>query len=47
MRPGYKSIALPKKYVPLNERVESFKGNETYVPTLERIVTKGDDGVEN
>ncbi len=47
MRPAYKSISLPKKYVPIDERVESFKRVDKYVPTEERLFTKEDDSVEN
>lgn len=47
MRPGYKSISLPKKYVPIDERIESFRRSDTYVPTEERIFAKGDVNSEN
>ena len=41
MRPGYKSIVLPKKYIPIDERDESYSGSETYVPSLERAAVNG------
>ncbi len=38
MRPAYKSVTLPHKYVPIVERAESFSNNTgDYVPTEERI----------
>lgn len=40
MRPAYKSISLPKKYVPLEERVEGFKSPDKYIPSEERAVSK-------
>ena len=43
MRPGYKNIALPKKYVPIDERDEHYENTETYVPSLERAVVKKGD----
>lgn len=47
MRPGYKSIALPKKYIPIEERIENFKSVDTYVPSIERALIKGDVKGEN
>ena len=36
IRPAYKNIALPKKYVPMDERIENYKSKE-YVPSEQRI----------
>lgn len=36
IRPAYKNIALPKKYVPIDERIENFKSLERYVPSDQR-----------
>lgn len=47
IRPAYKSIALPKRYVPIDERIEGFKISETYVPSEERILSKVGDLNEN
>lgn len=47
IRPGYKSIALPKKYIPIEERIENFKSSDTYVPIIERAFVKGDGKVED
>lgn len=47
IRPAYKSIALPKRYVPIDERIEGFKISETYVPSEERILSKVGDNNEN
>lgn len=40
IRPAYKNIALPKKYVPIDERIENYKGIESYVPSDQRDYTK-------
>ena len=37
IRPAYKSIALPKKYVPMDERVENYNSNKDYIPSDQRI----------
>ncbi len=38
MRPAYKSVSLPRNYVPINERAENFIGNTgEYVPSEERV----------
>lgn len=47
MRPAYKSISLPKKYVPLDERIEGFKSPETYIPSEERMFNKEEGKDEN
>ena len=47
IRPAYKSIALPKKYVPIDERDEKFVTPQEYIPTEERIVVLGDAENEN
>lgn len=36
IRPAYKNIALPKKYVPIDERIENFKTLEKYIPSDQR-----------
>lgn len=46
MRPAYKSIALPKRYIPIDERVENYKTQDVYVPTEERLYTKEDTSDE-
>lgn len=47
IRPAYKSISLPKKYVPIDERDEKFVIPQEYIPTEERIVVLGDAENEN
>lgn len=42
IRPAYKNIALPKKYVPIDERVENYKTLEKYVPSDQRDYPKED-----
>ena len=37
IRPAYKSVALPKKYVPIDERIDNFNISTVYVPSEERI----------
>ena len=37
IRPAYKNIALPKKYVPIDERIENFKTNSEYIPSDQRL----------
>ncbi|MBR5438347.1 MAG: citrate synthase, partial [Clostridia bacterium] len=37
IRPAYKSIALPKKYVPMDERIENYKKDNEYIPSEQRI----------
>ena len=36
IRPAYKNIALPKKYVPIDERIENFRSLEKYIPSDQR-----------
>ena len=40
IRPAYKNIALPKKYVPMDERIENFRALENYVPSDQREYKK-------
>ncbi|MBQ8029416.1 MAG: citrate synthase [Clostridia bacterium] len=47
MRPAYKSIALPKKYVSLEDRTDSNSSSDVYVPTEQRILRKEDEKNEN
>ncbi len=42
IRPAYKNIALPKKYVPMNERIENFKASDEYIPSDQRVYDKED-----
>ncbi len=37
IRPAYKNIALPKKYVPMSERIENYKSSEDYIPSDQRV----------
>ncbi|HQK73576.1 MAG TPA: citrate/2-methylcitrate synthase, partial [Clostridiales bacterium] len=38
IRPAYKSVTIPRDYVPLDERTDDFEGStQEYVPTEERI----------
>lgn len=37
IRPAYKSIALPKKYVPMDERIENYNKKNEYIPSEQRI----------
>ena len=43
IRPAYKNIALPKKYVPMEERIENFHALENYIPTEQREYVKEDN----
>ena len=43
IRPAYKNIALPKKYVPINERIENYKSMENYVPSDQRDYPKEEE----
>ena len=37
IRPAYKSVALPKKYVALEDRIENYSGDDgNYIPSDER-----------
>ncbi len=46
IRPAYKSIALPKKYVPMDERIENYYSNNDYIPSEQRIYVE-DSNDEN
>ncbi len=37
IRPAYKNIAVQKKYVPIDERIENYKLSETYIPSDQRM----------
>ena len=37
IRPAYKNIALPKKYVPMDERIENYTTLEEYIPSDQRV----------
>lgn len=37
IRPAYKNIALPKKYVPIDERIENYKTINEYIPSDQRV----------
>lgn len=43
IRPAYKNIALPKKYVPIDERIENYKSMENYVPSDQRDYPKEEE----
>lgn len=43
IRPAYKNIASPKKYVPMDERVENYKNLEQYIPSNQRVYDKEED----
>lgn len=41
IRPAYKSVALPKRYVPIDERINNYLSSESgYIPSEERIYSK-------
>lgn len=42
IRPAYKNIALPKKYVPIDERIENYRSLENYIPSDQRDYSKED-----
>ena len=42
IRPAYKSVALPKKYVPLDERISNYLTTATYVPAEDRVYSEED-----
>ena len=42
IRPAYKSVALPKKYVPISERINNFANPNHYIPSEERLFTEVD-----
>ncbi len=37
IRPAYKNIALPKKYVAMDERIENYYSSDVYIPSDQRI----------
>ena len=37
IRPAYKNIALPKKYVPMDERIENYTQISDYIPSDQRV----------
>ncbi len=43
IRPAYKNIALPKKYVPMDERIENYKSSVDYIPSDQRVYDKEED----
>ena len=43
IRPAYKSVAVPKKYIPIDERIEGYNAQTAYIPTEERIFIQGED----
>ena len=43
IRPAYKSVALPKRYVPLDERISNYLTSGAYVPAEDRVFTKEED----
>lgn len=43
IRPAYKSVALPKKYVPISERISNYLTTATYVPAEDRIYSEGEE----
>ena len=44
IRPAYKSVAIPKKYIPIDERIENYNASTAYIPTEERFMIQGEDG---
>ena len=44
IRPAYKSVALPKRYVPIDERINNFTSTAGYIPSEERVYEKGEEG---
>ena len=40
IRPAYKSVALPKKYVPMEERINNFANPGHYIPSEERMFSE-------
>lgn len=43
IRPAYKNIALPKKYVPIAERIENYRTLHEYVPSDQRVYENQED----
>lgn len=46
IRPAYKNISVPKKYVPMDERIENYK-NKEYVVSEQRIFNEEGTSYEN
>ncbi|MDD6012763.1 MAG: citrate synthase [Oscillospiraceae bacterium] len=42
IRPAYKNIALPKKYVNMADRIENYRSMESYVPSDQRVYSEGE-----
>ncbi len=43
IRPAYKNIATPKKYVPIDERIDNYRSLDNYIPSDQRDYPKGED----
>lgn len=43
IRPAYKNIALPKKYVPIDERVENYINSSEYIPSNQIVYDKEEE----
>lgn len=43
IRPAYKNIALPKKYVPMEERIENYNSISDYIPSDQRVYTSEEE----
>ena len=43
IRPAYKSVALPKKYVPLDERISNYRTSGAYGPAEDRVFSEEED----
>ncbi|MBQ5906044.1 MAG: citrate synthase [Clostridia bacterium] len=44
IRPAYKNIALPKKYVPMDERIENYSQMSDYIPSDQRVYDLNKEG---
>lgn len=40
IRPAYKNIATPKKYVPIDERIDNYRSRDNYIPSDQREYPK-------
>lgn len=47
IRPAYKSIALPKKYISIDDRKEKAFSSDVYIPSEERLVKMQGNNYEN
>ena len=45
IRPAYKSVALPKRYVPLDERISNYLTSGAYVPAEDRVLNEEEEPV--